>query len=71
MLGVAAEGRIDILLRDLAKPYAMSLVEHLAQAPQASPRIVAGGSDFLSVARGRPLSPYGSVLQLKSSSLPR
>ncbi|MEU0565160.1 hypothetical protein ABZ297_07180 [Nonomuraea sp. NPDC005983] len=51
LLGAAAEGRADILLRDLAKPYAMSLVEHLAQAPQASPKVVAGGLDFLSVAR--------------------
>ncbi|MFC4006000.1 hypothetical protein ACFOY2_02115 [Nonomuraea purpurea] len=51
LLGAAAEGRTDILLRDLAKPYAMSLVEHLAQAPQASPKVVASESDFLSVAR--------------------
>ncbi|WP_214416651.1 HNH endonuclease [Sphaerisporangium fuscum] len=51
LLGAAAEGRTDILLRDLARPYAMSLVEHLAQAPQASLRSVAGGTDFLTVAQ--------------------
>ncbi|NRQ32963.1 HNH endonuclease [Nonomuraea sp. NN258] len=51
LLGAAAEGRADILLRDLAKPYAMSLVEHLAHAPQASTRGTPRESDFLSVAQ--------------------
>ncbi|MFI6903902.1 HNH endonuclease [Nonomuraea sp. NPDC050394] len=51
LLGAAAQGHGDILLKDLAGPYAMSLVEHLAQAPQASPRVTAAGADFLAVAR--------------------
>ncbi|MEV4888941.1 HNH endonuclease [Nonomuraea sp. NPDC055795] len=51
LLGAAAQGQGDILLKDLAGPYAMSLVEHLAQAPQASPKVVAAGADFLAVAR--------------------
>lgn len=51
LLGAAAEGRTDLPLRELAGPYAMSLVEHLAQAPQASQRSVTGGADFLTVAQ--------------------
>ncbi|SPL92990.1 unnamed protein product [[Actinomadura] parvosata subsp. kistnae] len=51
LLGAAAEGRTDILLRDLAEPYAMSLVEHLAEAPQTSSKTVPGGTDFLTVAQ--------------------
>ncbi|MFI6295908.1 HNH endonuclease [Nonomuraea sp. NPDC050790] len=51
LLDAAAQGRGDILLKDLAVPYAMSLVEHLAQAPQASSKVVTAGADFLAVAR--------------------
>lgn len=51
LLTAAAEGHTDIPLRDLARSYAMSLVKHLAQAPQASSRSVAGGTDFLTVAQ--------------------
>ncbi|MEU1388488.1 MULTISPECIES: hypothetical protein [unclassified Nonomuraea] len=51
LLGAAAEGRTDIPLRELARPYAMSLVEHLAQAPQTSQRSATSGADFLTVAQ--------------------
>ncbi|MFC4119041.1 HNH endonuclease [Nonomuraea zeae] len=51
LLGAAAEGRTDILLSDLAEPYAMSLVHHLARAPQAPSGTVVGGSDPLAVAQ--------------------
>lgn len=50
LLDAAAEGRSEILLRDLAVPYAMELVRHLDQAPQMSLRAERGGADFLSVA---------------------
>ncbi|MFI7618251.1 HNH endonuclease [Nonomuraea terrae] len=76
LLSAAAEGRNDIPLRDLAKPYAMSLVEHRAQAPQASPRVVAGGSDFLSVAREEAVeslrcgSPTEKLLAAAMKSMP-
>ncbi|MGJ6969500.1 HNH endonuclease [Streptosporangium sp. G11] len=50
LLDAAAEGRSEILLRDLAVPYAMELVRHLDQAPQASQKNERGGADFLSVA---------------------
>ncbi|MEV0756129.1 hypothetical protein [Streptosporangium sp. NPDC050280] len=50
LLDAAAEGRPEILLRDLAAPYAMGLVRHLGQAPQASQKDERGGKDFLSVA---------------------
>ncbi|MFI7694190.1 HNH endonuclease [Nonomuraea sp. NPDC049655] len=76
LLGAAAEGRTDILLKDLAKPYALSLVEHLAQAPQASARVVAGGSDFLTVAQGEAAesvrlgSPTERLLAAAMKSMP-
>ncbi|MER5621651.1 hypothetical protein ABT061_11475 [Streptosporangium sp. NPDC002544] len=50
LLDAAAEGRSEILLRDLAVPYAMGLVRHLGQAPQMRLRAERGESDFLSVA---------------------
>ncbi|MFJ2034128.1 hypothetical protein [Streptosporangium sp. NPDC087985] len=50
LLDAAAEGRSEILLKDLAVPYAMSLVRHLGQAPQVSSKVVTGESDFLAVA---------------------
>ncbi|MER5326363.1 hypothetical protein [Streptosporangium roseum] len=50
LLDAAAEDRSEILLRDLAVPYAMGLVRHLGQAPQASSKETRGASDFLSVA---------------------
>ncbi|MEV4183143.1 hypothetical protein AB0J28_17095 [Streptosporangium canum] len=50
LLDVAAEGRSEILLRDLAVPYAMGLVRRLGQAPQASSNVKIGELDFLSVA---------------------
>lgn len=50
LLDAAAEGQPDILLRDLAVPYAMGLVRHLGQAPQVSQKNERGGADFLSVA---------------------
>lgn len=51
LLDTAAEGRSEILLRDLAVPYAMSLVRHLDKAPQAPSAVVPGASDFLAVAK--------------------
>ncbi|WP_211264080.1 HNH endonuclease domain-containing protein [Streptosporangium amethystogenes] len=50
LLYAAAEDRSEILLRDLAVPYAMELVRHLGQAPQMRQRAERGESDFLSVA---------------------
>ncbi|MFF5108100.1 hypothetical protein [Streptosporangium sp. NPDC000509] len=50
LLEAAAEGRSEILLRDLAVPYAMELVRHLGQAPQVSQKGELGEKDFLSVA---------------------
>ncbi|GAA4186523.1 hypothetical protein GCM10022252_18640 [Streptosporangium oxazolinicum] len=51
LLDAAAEDRSEILLRDLAVPYAMELVRHLGQAPQASEKEERGERDFLSVAK--------------------
>ncbi|MER6826490.1 hypothetical protein ABT352_10925 [Streptosporangium sp. NPDC000563] len=50
LLEAAAEGRSEILLRDLAVPYAMELVQHLGQAPQGPEKGARGEKDFLSVA---------------------
>jgi hypothetical protein len=50
LLEAATEGRPEILLRDLAVPYAMGLVRHLDQAPQAPSNTTVGDADFLTVA---------------------
>ncbi|MGW3090625.1 HNH endonuclease [Streptomyces sp. NPDC001108] len=50
LLELAASGRRDAPLAELAAPYALSLVRHLADAPQVSERTTRGESDFLSVA---------------------
>ncbi|MEW9554089.1 HNH endonuclease [Nonomuraea sp. NPDC050783] len=77
LLGAAAEGRTDLPLRDLASPYAMSLVKHLAQAPQASSRSVAGGTDFLTVAQEEAAesiqlgSPTERLLAAAMESMPK
>lgn len=50
LLAAAADGRADLPLRELAVPYAMSLVHHIGQAPQARPGSVTGHTDYLAVA---------------------
>lgn len=50
LLQAAAEGRADLPLRELAVPYAMSLVRHMQDAPQARPESVSGRTDYLAVA---------------------
>ncbi|MEV0373217.1 HNH endonuclease [Streptomyces sp. NPDC050636] len=50
LLEHAAHGHPEILLSELAAPYAMSLVAHVAQAPQAPEGTSIGESDFLAVA---------------------
>lgn len=75
LLEAAAAGREDIPLRDLAKPYAMSLVRHLAQAPQASLNTKVGDTDFLAVAQreaeesARLGSPTEELLALAMKSM--
>lgn len=51
LLETAGEGRTEIPLADLAVPYAMGLVHHLDQAPQAPSGVVSPATDFLTVAR--------------------
>jgi 5-methylcytosine-specific restriction endonuclease McrA len=51
LLDYARAGRADVLLSELAAPSAMSLVEHLAKAPQGPGGRSWGNSDFLTVAR--------------------
>lgn len=50
LLDHARRGHTEVPLRDLAVPYAMGLVRHLAQAPQAPEGTSTGASDFLAVA---------------------
>jgi hypothetical protein len=50
LLTHAVAGRIDVPLHELAAPYAMSLVQHLREMPQA-PGIKLGNTDFLTIAR--------------------
>ena len=50
LLGQARAGRTDLTLSELATPYALALVEHLDQAPQASTTLSLGEDDFLAVA---------------------
>ncbi|GAA3572005.1 hypothetical protein GCM10022419_061100 [Nonomuraea rosea] len=76
LLGAAAEGRTDILLSELAKPYAMSLVNHLAHAPQAPAGTVVRDSDPLAVARReapesiRLGAPTDELLAVSMKSMP-
>ncbi|MGW3570162.1 HNH endonuclease [Streptomyces sp. NPDC000941] len=50
LLECAAQDRAEVSLEELAVPYAMGLVAHLAEAPQAPSGPPAGESDFLTVA---------------------
>ncbi|MFD0857311.1 hypothetical protein ACFQ07_34225 [Actinomadura adrarensis] len=50
LLTIAAEGRTDAPLTELAAPYAMGLVRHLKQAPQAPSGSGGAGTDFLKIA---------------------
>ncbi|MEV8319346.1 HNH endonuclease [Streptomyces sp. NPDC059900] len=50
LLEHARQGHTEILLRDLAVPYAMRLAEHAARAPQAPRGTSIGETDFLGVA---------------------
>lgn len=50
LLHHAAQGHTEIPLRDLAAPYAMTLLERAAQAPQAPEGTAARETDFLTVA---------------------
>ncbi|MER5646816.1 hypothetical protein [Streptosporangium sp. NPDC002524] len=77
LLDAAAEDRPEILLRDLAVPYAMGLVRHLGQAPQVSRKGERGEKDFLSVAEReapeslRLGSPTEELLAAAVESMPR
>ncbi|MEU4534473.1 hypothetical protein AB0G15_06380 [Streptosporangium sp. NPDC023825] len=77
LLDAAAEGRSEILLRDLAAPYAMGLVRHLGQAPQVSQKGERGEKDFLSVAEREAAeslrlgSPTEELLAAAVDSMPR
>ncbi|WP_326828509.1 hypothetical protein OIE13_19655 [Streptosporangium sp. NBC_01810] len=77
LLDAAAEGRSEILLRDLAVPYAMGLVRHLGQAPQVSQKGERGEKDFLSVAEREAAeslrlgSPTEELLAAAIDSMPR
>ncbi|WP_410535470.1 HNH endonuclease [Streptomyces sp. KL2] len=51
LLEYAAQDRTEVTLDELAVPYAMGLVAHLAEAPQAPSGAPLGESDFLTVAR--------------------
>ncbi|MEV5882766.1 HNH endonuclease [Streptomyces sp. NPDC052020] len=51
LLEYAGQDRTEVPLDELAVPYAMGLVTHLAEAPQAPSGPPLGESDFLSVAR--------------------
>ncbi|MFE7609042.1 HNH endonuclease [Streptomyces celluloflavus] len=76
LLDLARQGHAEVPLRDLAVPYAMSLVEHAAQAPQASERTPVGTADFLAVvaaesAESRRLgTPTDRLLDAAVRSLP-
>ncbi|WP_409062293.1 HNH endonuclease [Streptomyces sp. SYP-A7185] len=50
LLEHARHGHTEILLRELAVPYAMSLAEHAAKAPQAPEGASIGEADFLGIA---------------------
>ncbi|MFD0444318.1 hypothetical protein ACFQ10_20560 [Streptomyces indonesiensis] len=50
LLEYAAQDRAEVTLNELAVPYAMGLVAHLAEAPQAPSGPPTGESDFLAVA---------------------
>ncbi|GAA1271581.1 HNH endonuclease [Streptomyces aureus] len=50
LLEHARHGHTEILLRELAVPYAMSLVEHTVRAPQAPEGTSIGKADFLAIA---------------------
>ncbi|MCX5441273.1 HNH endonuclease [Streptomyces sp. NBC_00063] len=50
LLEHARHGHTEMTLRDLAAPYAMSLVAHAAKAPQAPEGTSIGKADFLAVA---------------------
>jgi 5-methylcytosine-specific restriction endonuclease McrA len=51
LLEYAAQDRTEVTLDELAVPYAMGLVAHLAEAPQAPSGPPLGESDFLTAAR--------------------
>ena len=51
LLEYAAQDRTEVTLDELAVPYAMGLIAHLAEAPQAPSAQRLSESDFLSVAR--------------------
>jgi hypothetical protein len=50
LLELAAAGRTDVTLEDLAQPYALTLVQHAVEMPQARPTSELGETDFLSIA---------------------
>ncbi|RSM86371.1 HNH endonuclease [Kibdelosporangium aridum] len=52
LLDLAGQGRDEVRLSELAVPYAVSLVAHLADAPQAPADSAVSDTDFLTVAKG-------------------
>ncbi|QXJ24066.1 HNH endonuclease [Actinomadura graeca] len=50
LLQVAASGRTEVLLDELTVPYAMSLLRHMEQAPQAAQSSATAKTDFLKIA---------------------
>ncbi|MCD9591607.1 HNH endonuclease [Streptomyces sp. 8ZJF_21] len=51
LLGYAAQDRTEVTLEELAAPYAMGLLAHLAEAPQAPSSQSLRDSDFLALAK--------------------
>ncbi|MCP2338086.1 hypothetical protein [Actinomadura rupiterrae] len=49
LLTAAREGRTEISLAELALAYAAGLLDHSARAPQVSPKVPQGESDFLAL----------------------
>jgi hypothetical protein len=76
LLEHARQGRADVTLRELAQPYAMSLVQHLQEAPHVSEALSLRDSDFLSIARAeaagtvRAGAPTDRLLDAATRSMP-
>ncbi|MEU5398118.1 HNH endonuclease signature motif containing protein [Streptomyces sp. NPDC005963] len=51
LLDLAGQGREEVTLAELAAPYSLSMVRHLAEAPQAPVHVSVSDTDFLAVAR--------------------
>jgi len=76
LLSIAEQGRDEVTLDELAIPYAMSMAEHVTQAPQAPGASSLGESDYLSILRTeapeslRHGSPTERLMQASVKSMP-